>query len=154
MLVENTYTYKQIIIDSDKYNALKNLGKTGDSFNKVLGTLINRIKIEGGKAYRMSLIINKIVFISDDVFKVRIDSALRKLGIVDITCYKDWMEMGLRGEDVGIRIEYPDDLDYLPDVIEEEVRFQTSYYESNIQIIKAYISENLELIKGAVKQLK
>ena len=101
----------------------------------------------------MSLIINKIVFISEDVFKVRIDSALRKLGIIDITCYKDWMNIGLRGDEAGIRIDYPDDLDYLSYAVEEEVRFQTSYYESNIQTIKGYFSENLELIKGALKQI-
>jgi hypothetical protein len=102
----------------------------------------------------VSLIINKIVFISEDVFKVRIDSALRKLGIINIKCYKDWMNIGLRGEEAGIRIDYPDDLDYLPDAVEEEVRFQTSYYESNIQTIKGYISENLELVKSALKQIK
>ena len=102
----------------------------------------------------MSLIIDKIVFISEDVFKVRIDSSLRKLGIIDITCYKEWMNIGLRGDDVGIRIEYPDDLDYLSDAVEEEVRFQTSYYESNIQTIRGYISENLELIKSALKETK
>ena len=102
----------------------------------------------------MSLIIDKIVFISEDVFKVRIDSALRKLGIIDITCYKDWMNIGLRGDEAGIRIDYPDDLDYLSYAVEEEVRFQTSYYESNIQTIKGYISENLELIKSALKQIK
>ena len=99
----------------------------------------------------MSLIINKIVFISEHVFKVRIDSALRKIGIVDITCYKDWMNIGLRGDEAGIRIEYPVDLDYLSDAVEEEVRFQTSYYESNIQTIQGYISENLKQIKSALK---
>ena len=99
----------------------------------------------------MSLIINKIVFISKDVFKVRIDSALRKIGIVDITCYKDWMNIGLRGDEAGLRIAYTEDLDYLSDAVEEEVRFQTSYYESNIQTIKGYISENLEQIKSALK---
>jgi hypothetical protein len=31
------------------------------------------------------------------------------------------MEIGLRGEDAGIRIDYPDDLDYLPDAVEAEV---------------------------------
>jgi hypothetical protein len=102
----------------------------------------------------MSLIINKIVYIYDDVFKVRIDSTLRKLGIIDISCYSDRMEIGLRGEDAGIRIDYPDDIDYLSDAVEEEVRFQTFYYESNIQTIKGYISENLELIKAALKQIK
>ena len=61
------------------------------------------------------------------------------------------MNIGLRGDEAGIRIEYPVDLDYLSDAVEEEVRFQTSYYESNIQTIKGYISENLEQIKSALK---
>jgi hypothetical protein len=102
----------------------------------------------------MSLILNKIVFISDNIFKVRIDSALRKLGIIDITCYSDRMKIGLRGVESGISITYPDDLDYLPDSVEEEVRFQTSYYESNIQTIRVYISENLGLIKDALNEQK
>jgi hypothetical protein len=72
----------------------------------------------------MSLAINKIVFIYDDVFKVRIDSTLRKLGIIDITCHSNIMNKGLRGDEVGITIDYSDDLDYLPDAVEEEVRFQ------------------------------
>ena len=61
------------------------------------------------------------------------------------------MNIGLRGDEAGIRIEYPVDLDYLSDAVEEEVRFQTSYYESNIQTIQGYISENLKQIKSALK---
>ncbi len=32
--------YKQILIDSDNYHALKEMGKTGDSFNSVISKLI------------------------------------------------------------------------------------------------------------------
>ena len=32
--------YKQILIDSGNYNALKEMGKTGDSFNSVISKLI------------------------------------------------------------------------------------------------------------------
>jgi predicted CopG family antitoxin len=32
--------YKQILIDNDNYNALKELGKTGDSFNSVISKLV------------------------------------------------------------------------------------------------------------------
>lgn len=39
--------YKQVLIDIDNYNALKKLGQTGDSFNSVIGKLIEQIK-EGG----------------------------------------------------------------------------------------------------------
>jgi predicted CopG family antitoxin len=45
----NNTQFKQILIDLDNYNALKELGKTGDSFNDVIGSLLNRFKIEGGK---------------------------------------------------------------------------------------------------------
>lgn len=62
------------------------------------------------------------------------------------------MVIGLRGDEAGITVYYPNDLDYLSDAVEEEIRFLTSYYESNIQTIKGYISENLELIKVVVKQ--
>lgn len=36
--------YKQILIDSDNYNTLKKLGQTGDSFNSVIGKLIEQFK--------------------------------------------------------------------------------------------------------------
>jgi predicted CopG family antitoxin len=38
--------YKQILIDSDTYNALKKLGQTGDSFNSVISKLIEQFKEE------------------------------------------------------------------------------------------------------------
>ncbi len=38
MLSENCTKYKQILIDVDNYNTLKDLGKTGDSFNKIIGS--------------------------------------------------------------------------------------------------------------------
>jgi predicted CopG family antitoxin len=40
--------YKQILIDAENYNALKELGQTGDSFNSVVGKLIEHFK-EGRK---------------------------------------------------------------------------------------------------------
>ena len=49
MLAENTNKYKQILIDIENYSALKDLGKTGDSFNKIIGMLLKGFKIEGGK---------------------------------------------------------------------------------------------------------
>lgn len=44
----NTNKYKQILRDLDNYNTLKDLGKTGDSFNKVIGNLLDRQKCENG----------------------------------------------------------------------------------------------------------
>lgn len=35
--------YKQILIDSDNYDALKRLGQTGDSFNSVISKLIKNL---------------------------------------------------------------------------------------------------------------
>jgi predicted CopG family antitoxin len=36
--------YKQILIDVENYDALKEMGQTGDSFNKVISKLINKFK--------------------------------------------------------------------------------------------------------------
>lgn len=33
-------SYKQILIDNDNYVALKEMGKTGDSFNSVISKLV------------------------------------------------------------------------------------------------------------------
>jgi hypothetical protein len=41
MFKENTKRYKQVLIDIDNYNTLKGLGKAGDSFNDVLGKLLD-----------------------------------------------------------------------------------------------------------------
>lgn len=49
MKQSNITQFKQILVDLDNYNALKGLGKAGDSFNDVIGSLLNRFKIEGGK---------------------------------------------------------------------------------------------------------
>ena len=41
--------YKQVLIDSDNYNALKDMGQTGDSFNSVIGKLIKNFREEAIK---------------------------------------------------------------------------------------------------------
>ena len=48
-MLNSNKQYKQILIDSDNYNSLKELGQMGDSFNSVIGKLINEFK-EGGKS--------------------------------------------------------------------------------------------------------
>jgi len=82
---------------------------------------------------------------------VRINSALRKLGIIAITCNKNRMEIEFRGEHY-ITIDYPKNLDHLPQAVEEEVRLLTPLYESNIQTIRYHIDENLEQIKSALRE--
>jgi hypothetical protein len=42
------------------------------------------------------------------------------------------MDIGLRGNDINMKIDYPDDFGYYPEVVEEEVRFQTNNYELNV----------------------
>lgn len=82
----------------------------------------------------------------------RINSTLRKLGIIDIKCHKSCMEIVLRGKNIGVIIRYPENIDSLADVV--EVRLQTLLYESNIQTIRYYIYENLEQIKQALEPIK
>lgn len=48
MCKENYNKYKQILIDVDNYNTLKDLGKAGDSFNDVIRLLLGRLKHEVG----------------------------------------------------------------------------------------------------------
>lgn len=101
----------------------------------------------------MSYLSDSIVFVTSDQFMVRINSALRKLGIIDITCKKNHMEFNLMGDE-SVRIHYPKNLHHLPDVVEEEIRLQIPLYESSIQAIRYYINENLEQIKNALNQIK
>ena len=39
-MLRSNKSYKQILIDNDKYNALKEMGKTGDSFNSIISKLV------------------------------------------------------------------------------------------------------------------
>lgn len=39
--------YKQILIDNDNYNALKEMGKPGDSFNSIITKPINNSMGDG-----------------------------------------------------------------------------------------------------------
>lgn len=43
-MIKSNQHYKQILIDSDNYKSLKEMGKTGDSFNSVITKLINNFK--------------------------------------------------------------------------------------------------------------
>jgi hypothetical protein len=81
---------------------------------------------------------------------VRISPSLRKLGVINITCKKSWMEIEFRGDD-SIRIHYPKNLDHLPDVV-EEVRLLTPLHESNVQVIRYHIYENLKQINSALRE--
>ena len=45
----NNTQFKQILVDLDNYNALKELGKAGDSFNDVIESLIGA-NTNGGHA--------------------------------------------------------------------------------------------------------
>lgn len=43
-MFDSNKQYKQILIDSDNYKALKKLGQTGDSFNSVITKLIRKFR--------------------------------------------------------------------------------------------------------------
>jgi len=43
-MLKGNKSYKQILIDDDSYNSLKDLGRTGDSFNSVISKLIKNFK--------------------------------------------------------------------------------------------------------------
>jgi predicted CopG family antitoxin len=45
-MIKSNKRYKQILIDNENYNALKEMGKTGDSFNLVIANLIKNFKGE------------------------------------------------------------------------------------------------------------
>lgn len=47
MFKENITKYKQILIAADTYDALNDLGRTGDSFNAVIQRLINKDSTKG-----------------------------------------------------------------------------------------------------------
>ncbi len=46
-MTKSNEKYKQIVIDTDNYDSLKEMGQTGDSFNQVIHKLINKHR-EGG----------------------------------------------------------------------------------------------------------
>jgi predicted CopG family antitoxin len=45
-MLKGNKLYKQILIDTNNYNALKEMGQTGDSFNRVITKLIKNFKGE------------------------------------------------------------------------------------------------------------
>jgi hypothetical protein len=147
----NTTHFKQILIDLDNYNALKELGKTGDSFNDVIRSLI---RSNTNKHYQdMGYSFGNIVFgPNNKSFMLRIDSALRKLGVTFIECHKDYMTINFRGEGI-CNVYYPDNMDNLQESIESELRLRTELFESNIRTIGSYISDHGGQINSALKQI-
>lgn len=147
----NNTQFKQILIDLENYNALKNLGKAGDSFNDVIRILIGTNINEKHDTVSS---LDKIVLDPDNKsFMLRIDAALRKLGITYITCNKDHLVISFRGG-YSVIVDYPNNMDDLHDAIESELKLGTELFESNIQTISCYISGFGDQIKSALKQIK
>lgn len=147
----NKIHFKQILIDSYNYKALKVLGKTGDSFNDVISSLI-----KSNNKYRQEISnsLDKITFSPNNKsFRLRIDSTLRKLGVISIECHRDHMTINFRGE-VACNIDYPENIEDLQDSIESGLRLKTELFESNIQTIGSYISENIGQIRVALEQIR
>jgi len=84
---------------------------------------------------------------------LRIDSTLRKLDVISITCHKDHLKISCRGDE-GIVVYYPKAMDNLQESIQSELRLYTELFESNIRTIGCYVSENVGQIKSALTQIK
>lgn len=152
MRKSNNTHFKQILIDLDNYNTLKELGKAGDSFNDVIRSLIRSNTDEYNQETGYPL--DNIVFgPNNKSYMLRIDSALRKLGVTFIECHRDYMTISFRGECV-CNVHYPENMDNIQECIESELRLRTELFESNIRTIGSYISEYLGEIKVALKQIK
>ena len=118
----------------------------------MIGSLIGA-NTNGGHADVVYIFGNIVSTTSNQTFMLRINSALRKLGVISVTCHKDHLTIYCRGNK-RIDIHYPENMDNLQDSIESELRLQTELFESNIRTIGCYISEYAGQIKRALTQIK
>ena len=132
----NNTQFKQILIDLDNYNSLKELGKAGDSFNDVVRTLLT--KPNASKAISLEeLNIENVIEMNADnkSFILKIDSGLRKVGVNRITGFREHLKIDFLDE-TGVILEYPSDLLQLPKGVES-----------------ALLKSNLRLPNYAVKRI-
>lgn len=114
----NNTHFKQILVDIDNYNALKELGKAGDSFNDVIRDLLNKIK-SYLRAPTQDMENNDLIEINSDSksFILKIDSGLRKVGVNQITGFQDCLEIDFLDENC-VTVDYPYDLLKIPEEVE------------------------------------
>ncbi|MGD9673730.1 MAG: hypothetical protein AB7U98_09655 [Candidatus Nitrosocosmicus sp.] len=156
MFQENTKQYKQVLIDLDNYNTLKDLGKAGDSFNDVI---TNVLCIIGTKENKSNSVIKKEsvirIYPEDHYFKVLIDSGLRKAGVDYIMGFKEYMNIVFLVDEYKVRIDYPEQLENLSQEVESELLgCDLGLPNYVITRIVRYIQENVTGdIEDSIKQL-
>ena len=148
-MVKGNKSYKQILIDSDNYNSLKNLGQTGDSFNSVIYRLVKNFN-EWEVTNWMSEIQDVIIRDSDKQFRLRINGFLRSRGVSQIVGTKEYLEIQFIGGEDGIRIVYPTNLEDLHKSIKQELIAETQLSLIEIDNIRFYISDYIEEIEEAL----
>ena len=128
--------FKQILIDLDNYKALKELGKTGDSFNNVIRDLLNKTT-RYLRASTQDIENNDLIEMNADnkSFILKIDSGLRKVGVNRIIGFRDHLEIDFLDE-AGVNIVYPRDLQEIPR-----------------EIGSALLNSNLRLPNYAIKRI-
>jgi hypothetical protein len=154
MLQENTIRYKQILIDIDNYNLLKDLGKAGDSFNDVIHDLLNRaVNISPNSSNEITE--NRLIEMGpgENSFILKIDSGLRKVGVNRISCFKDCLEIDFLDEN-GVTVNYPNDLQRIPGAVESSLLnsdFRLANYV--VKRIVEYFQEHVYTLEVCIKEL-
>jgi len=132
----NTNQFKQILVDLDNYKALKELGKTSDSFNNVIRDLLNKTK-SSLRASTQDMENNDLIEIDPDNKSIilKIDSGLRKVGVNRIIGFKDHLEIDYLDEAI-VNVVYPKYLLEIPREVES-----------------ALLKSNLRLPNFAIKRI-
>ncbi len=153
--MSNNTQFKQILIDLDNYNSLKNLGKAGDSFNDVLRVLLANNDCDNHTLSDESITENIIKMNADNKsFILKIDSGLRKVRIGRILGFKDHLRIDFLDDDC-LNLEYPSDLLQIPKEVE------SALLNSNLQLpnhavkrIVNYFEEHVHKIETGIIQLQ
>lgn len=136
MQQSNKMQFKQILIDLDNYNALKELGKAGDSFNNVIRALLNKTESTSHPSSVDSSFENMIEINPDNKsFILKVDSGLRQVGVNRIIGFKDHLEIDYLDES-SVNVVYSKDLLEIPREVES-----------------ALLNSNLRLPNYAVKRI-
>lgn len=93
-----------------------------------------------------------IQWIDNDSFEVEINLPLRKAGVDSITGYEDYLRIWFI-DDSGVDVEYPDNMNNLPEAVERELLKWRSCEEGHA--LPAYIIERIvNYIKTYSMQIK
>lgn len=150
MFSGNTIKYKQILINLDNYNALKELGKTGDSFHDLLNKAVDISPNSSNE-----IIENRLIEIGPDKnsFLLKINPGLRKVGVNQITCFKDYLKIDYLDES-HVDVDYPKDLLRIPKEVESGL-LNSSLRLPNYAVkrITDYFQEHVYTLEAGIKGL-